>query len=229
MGQFDFTQIDHRASGYIQDKWQVNNRLTLNLGVRYDWQELDARTRRTRSVRASASPTTLTGDGKTLIRGGFGKVYQYQQLAILADAAAADGDRADARLRHGAGDVAGDHRHVPGGAGNANATACLNPVAGPTPGEAVISPACRAFLNSQRSAGPGRRRRQQHDHRAARRRRSPDGVHLGVQRRRQARADATTWRCRSTTSATAGATTPASSTSTKGRSIRRPAASRGSA
>ena len=40
MGQFDFTQIDHRASGYIQDKWQVNNRLTLNLGVRYDWQEL---------------------------------------------------------------------------------------------------------------------------------------------------------------------------------------------
>ena len=36
-----------------------------------------------------------------------------------------------------------------------------------------------------------------------------------------------TWRCRSTTSATAGATTPASSTSTKARSIRRPAGSRG--
>ena len=41
MGQYDFEQIDHRASGYFQDKWQVNNRLTLNLGVRYDWQDAD--------------------------------------------------------------------------------------------------------------------------------------------------------------------------------------------
>ena len=31
----------------------------------------------------------MFGDGKTLIRGGFGKVYQYQQLAILATLAAA--------------------------------------------------------------------------------------------------------------------------------------------
>ena len=58
MGQFDFEQNDHRVGGYIPDKWQVDNRLTLNLGVRYDWQELTPRTRRTRSVRASASPTT---------------------------------------------------------------------------------------------------------------------------------------------------------------------------
>ena len=25
MGQFDFEQIDHRCSGYISDKWQVNS------------------------------------------------------------------------------------------------------------------------------------------------------------------------------------------------------------
>jgi len=37
-GQFDFTEIDHRASGYIQDKWEISRKLTLNLGVRYDWQ-----------------------------------------------------------------------------------------------------------------------------------------------------------------------------------------------
>ena len=36
MGQYDFTQIDHRISGYVQDKWQLSDRLTLNLGVRYD-------------------------------------------------------------------------------------------------------------------------------------------------------------------------------------------------
>src|SRR4029450_3703634 len=34
---------------------------------------------------------------------------------------------------------------------NANATACLNPIAGPTAGIAVISPACRAFLLTQRN------------------------------------------------------------------------------
>ena len=38
MGQFDFTEIDHRASGFLSDKWQVSKKLTLNLGVRYDWQ-----------------------------------------------------------------------------------------------------------------------------------------------------------------------------------------------
>jgi hypothetical protein len=36
--------------------------------------------------------------------------------------------------------------------GDANATACLNPIAGPTPGEAVISPACRSFLLNMRSS-----------------------------------------------------------------------------
>src|SRR6185503_15692966 len=40
MGQFDFEEIDNQASGFIQDKWQVNKRLTLNLGLRYDWQDL---------------------------------------------------------------------------------------------------------------------------------------------------------------------------------------------
>src|SRR5439155_9715976 len=33
-----------------------------------------------------------------------------------------------------------------------NATACVNPVAGPTAGEAVMSPACKAFLGGLRAA-----------------------------------------------------------------------------
>ena len=36
-------------------------------------------------------------------------------------------------------------------AGDANATACLNPVAGPKAGVAVISPACRTFLDTLRA------------------------------------------------------------------------------
>ena len=129
----------------------------------------------------------MLGDGKTLIRGGFGKVYQYQQLAILATLV----QRAVI-----APTLAYDTTQVtspaitgtfPVKSGDANATACLNPVAGPTPGIAVISPACRTYPAQLRSQSAGGRRRQQHDDWTDRRRRSPHGVHVGVQRRHQAR------------------------------------------
>ena len=144
MGQYDFEQIDHRASGYIQDKWQVDNRLTLNLGVRYDWQELTENTKDAIGPRVGVA-YDATGDGKTLIRGGFGKVYQYQQLAVLqtllqrtviAPTLAYDTTQVASPA------ITGTFPVGP----NPNATACLNPVAGPTAGVAIISPACRAFL-----------------------------------------------------------------------------------
>jgi len=149
MGQFEFTQIDHRASGYVQDKWQVNNRLTLNVGVRYDWQDLTEKTKDAIGPRVGVA-YDLTGNGKTLVRGGFGKVYQYQQLAVLqtllqrsvfAPTLAYDTTQVTSPATTGTFPVGP----------NANATACLNPVAGPTPGVAIISPACKAFLISQRA------------------------------------------------------------------------------
>jgi hypothetical protein len=149
MGQYDFTQIDHRASGYVQDKWQLNNRLTLNIGVRYDWQELTKKTKDAIGPRLGFA-YDATGNGKTLIRGGFGKVYQYQQLAVLqalmqrtvlAPTLAYDTTQVTSPA------ITGTFPVGP----NANATACLNPIAGPTPGVAVISPACRAFLLTQRN------------------------------------------------------------------------------
>jgi len=149
MGQYDFTQIDHRASGYIQDKWQLNNRLTLNIGVRYDWQELTENTKDAIGPRFGFA-YDATGNGKTLIRGGFGKVYQYQQLAILqtlmqrtvlAPTLAYDTTQVASPA------ITGTFPVGP----NASATACLNPVAGSTPGIAIISPACRAFLLTQRN------------------------------------------------------------------------------
>ena len=155
MGQFEFTQVDHRASGYVQDKWQVNNRLTLNVGVRYDWQDLTEKTRDAIGPRFGIA-YDLTGDGKTVVRGGFGKVYQYQQLATLqtlmqrsvfAPTLAYDTTQVTSPA------VTGTFPVGP----NANATACLNPIAGPTPGVAVISPACRTFLMATRdqfASGP---------------------------------------------------------------------------
>ena len=56
------------------------------------------------------------------------------------------------------------------------------PGRGASAGEAMISPACRAFLASQR-APCWRAACQQHHYRAARRRRSTHGLHVGVQRR----------------------------------------------
>lgn len=149
MGQFEFRQIDHRASGFISDKWQVGRKLTLNIGARYDWQDITPRTKDAIGPRFGVAYDAL-GDGKTVVRGGVGKVYQYQQLNILqtllqrsviAPTLAYDTTQVASPLTTGTLPVGPD----------ANATACLNPIVGKTPGEAVISPACRAFLNGLRS------------------------------------------------------------------------------
>ena len=149
MGQFDFEEIDHQASGYVQDKWQVSKKLTLNLGVRYDWQ-------RAVKKKDSIGPRVgvaydVTGNGKTLVRGGVGKVYQYQSLAILAtlvqQAVVAPTFLYDTQ-QVTSPSITGTFPVKPG---DPNATACLNPVAGPVPGEAVMSAACRAYLTGLRA------------------------------------------------------------------------------
>jgi hypothetical protein len=145
MGQYEFTQIDHRASGFVSDKWQVAKNLTLNLGARYDWQKLTPKTRDAIGPRVGVAWDAF-GDGRTVVRGGAGKVYQYQQLAILATleqraviapTIAYDTTQVASPITTGT---------FPVRAGDPNATACLNPIAGATPGEAVMSPACRSFL-----------------------------------------------------------------------------------
>ena len=50
------------------------SKLTLNLGVRYDWQDATPNTKDAFGPRVGVA-YDLLGDGKTLVRGGFGKVY----------------------------------------------------------------------------------------------------------------------------------------------------------
>jgi carboxypeptidase family protein/TonB-dependent receptor-like protein len=149
MGQFDFRQIDHRASGFISDKWTVGKKLTLNIGARYDWQKMTPETKDAIGPRLGLAYDAF-GDGKTVVRGGVGKVYQYQQLNILqtllqrpviAPTLAYDTTQVADPRTTGTFPVGND----------AIGTACLNPAAGKTAGEAVISPACRAALNGLRN------------------------------------------------------------------------------
>jgi hypothetical protein len=148
MGQFNFDEIDRQASGFIQDKWQVNKRLTLNVGLRYDWQRA-VKTKDAFGPRLGVA-YDLTGSGKTVVRGGVGKVFQYQSLAILAtlvqQSVIAPTFLYDT-TQVTSPSITGQ---LPVGP-NANATTCLQPAVGSTPGEATISPACKTFLNGLRN------------------------------------------------------------------------------
>jgi hypothetical protein len=149
MGQFDFDEVDHQASGFVQDKWQINKRLTLNVGLRYDWQRA-VKTKDALGPRLGVA-YDLTGSGKTVVRGGVGKVFQYQSLAILATLAQQalvaptflyDTQQVTSPSTTG---------QLPVKPGDPNATACLQSVNGATPGEAVMSPACKSFIAGLRN------------------------------------------------------------------------------
>src|SRR6185436_18098868 len=64
MGQFEFKQVDHRASGFVSDKWTVGKRLTLNVGARYDWQKATPETQNAIGPRFGIAYDAF-GDGKT--------------------------------------------------------------------------------------------------------------------------------------------------------------------
>lgn len=91
VGALDGRSFDypvHTWESFFQDKWQVNDRWTVGLGVRYDAEMLNAK--RTdnplmlpgRDPRDwnNISPRTsiaydVTGDGRSVIRAGYGKFY----------------------------------------------------------------------------------------------------------------------------------------------------------
>jgi hypothetical protein len=145
LGQIEFEQKDWRTYFYVQDKWQVSKQVTLNLGLRYDYQDLTPSTNDAFAPRLGIAYDP-TGTGRTLIRGGFGRFYQFHQLNVLQTllTAAVIGpaflfDTTQVARPDQTGVIPTDPFN----------SGCLQPVN--SNGLALIGPQCRAYLETQRA------------------------------------------------------------------------------
>ncbi len=140
LGQVYFDNTDKRSHGFVQDRWQVGGDLTLNLGVRYDYQTLTPQTKNAIAPRLGFAWDPF-GTGRTVVRGGGGKFYEpllvivrtnLLQSAVIAPSFIFQTDE----------DLSGLSGRIP-------AAPCLQPVG--SNGRALLSPACRASLSDIRS------------------------------------------------------------------------------
>jgi hypothetical protein len=134
LGDSFFDVDDWRTNAYVADKWRVTDKLTLNLGMRYDYSDIVPETKDAFAPRLGVA---YAASERLVFRGGVGKFYEparnqfmYEVLgnSVISTAYSFDtgNDRSSQQGRRPA--------HV-----------CLNPV-GDGEGRAEISPACRAFL-----------------------------------------------------------------------------------
>jgi outer membrane receptor protein involved in Fe transport len=140
LGEIYFDVTDRRTNAYAQDKWQVNRNLTLNLGLRYDYQTMTPQTKDAVSPRFGLAYDP-TGSGKTVIRAGAGKFYEYQLIGILNELVQ-DAVITKAFVYETDEDEGPEDGIIP-------SDPCLRPSG--NNGLAVISPACRAILVNLRN------------------------------------------------------------------------------
>ena len=71
-----------RMNAYVSDKWQLTRQLTLNLGVRYDYDDNSSNTTKGFAPRLGVA---YSPDEKTVLRAGFGKFYEFPPTSIISD------------------------------------------------------------------------------------------------------------------------------------------------
>jgi len=76
-----FSIDQNEAAWFVGDKWTVSNRLVLDLGLRFDW---DSIADSINTAPRAGFVLTLTGDGKTLLKGGAGFFYDRIPLDVPA-------------------------------------------------------------------------------------------------------------------------------------------------
>ena len=139
VGDSFFKVDDWRANFYVSDKWQATGKLTLNLGVRYDYSNIVPDTKAAFAPRLGVA---YAPSDRMVFRGGVGQfyepsrnsfMYEVLQNSVISSAYTFD---------------TGTDRSATGGVRPAHI--CLNP-ASDGQGRAVISPACRAFLVTQQN------------------------------------------------------------------------------
>jgi hypothetical protein len=140
LGRTIFEQKDWRTNFYLQDKWQVNRQVTLNLGMRYDYQDLTPQTKSAFAPRLGVAWDVL-GTGRSVLRGGIGKFYEYQPLTILATLLQAQVISQAFIFDTGEDESASE--------GDIPQHPCLRP--GNNDGRAVISGPCRSLLEATRN------------------------------------------------------------------------------
>ena len=123
-----------RVNTFVSDKWQLSRKLTLNLGVRYDFDDNSSNTKDGFAPRLGAA---FAPNEKTVIRAGFGKFYEFPPTSIISDLFA--GKVVSSVFTFDTGEDLSATRGV------MPANVCLQAAAG-SAGMAKISPACRAQL-----------------------------------------------------------------------------------
>jgi hypothetical protein len=82
LGNLFYEMPDWRTNFFMADKWQATGKLTLNLGVRYDYQHMIPGTKDAFAPRVGLA---YAPDDKTVIRAGVGKFYEYQATAVASN------------------------------------------------------------------------------------------------------------------------------------------------
>ena len=123
-----------RMNAFVSDKWQFTPKLTLNLGVRYDYDDNSSNTKDGFAPRLGVA---YAPNEKTVLRAGFGKFYEFPPTSIISDLFA--GNVISRVFTFDTGEDLSATRGV------LPTNPCLLAVTG-SAGMAKISPACRAQL-----------------------------------------------------------------------------------